>query len=403
MSIFSANDAFKGYMFQARYALFLLLKQGRENPFLEQSIESLDDVSFEEEGNVVELIQLKHHREGNTIGDFDTDLWKTIRVWASAIENGKIKTENTIFTLITTAQAKQNSIPSKLYPDFKQRDEQFCLVRMKEVANTSKNQENLSAYKKFLSLSEPKQKALIQNIRVLDGSSNIQDVTSNIHTELSWTIDTERMPAFYERLEGWWFNKVIHMLGNDIGLAKASRRELELKINSIREYFHEENLPIDFKTLMAPRIEELPENERIFIRQLELIQLEKPLIDIAIRDYYRAYKQRCQWVRDGLLFDEDMEEYETTLKEEWTRHFVRMNRSIKKHTQEEEKVQEGLKLFDLIDNLDKEGLCIKPRVKESYVRRGCYHKLANDLEVGWHVHFVERLKGLLADAQEAAK
>ena len=46
--------------------------------------------------------------------------------------------------------------------------------------------------------------------------------------------------------------------------------------------------------------------------------------------------------------------------------------------------------------MDRE-LRIRSRVSASYVMKGTYHKLANNLTVGWHIDFFERLKHLLEE------
>ena len=61
-------------------------------------------------------------------------------------------------------------------------------------------------------------------------------------------------------------------------------------------------------------------------------------------------------------------------------------------TDEEEKIKEGRTLFSKIEELD---IRIRPKCQEAFVMRGSYHILANQLKVGWHVDFFERLTKLL--------
>ena len=58
---FSAGPHALGYMFQARYALYLILTNKEE---LQIAVESLDDITFfENENNPTELLQLKHQKQ----------------------------------------------------------------------------------------------------------------------------------------------------------------------------------------------------------------------------------------------------------------------------------------------------------------------------------------------------
>ncbi|RYZ77494.1 MAG: hypothetical protein EOP06_30335, partial [Proteobacteria bacterium] len=54
---FSAADSSLGYLFQVRYALWLLLKAEAS---AEMSLELLDDIAFHNQGTASELLQAKH-------------------------------------------------------------------------------------------------------------------------------------------------------------------------------------------------------------------------------------------------------------------------------------------------------------------------------------------------------
>ena len=104
-SSFSAGPQALGYLYQVRYALDLILENREE---LRVSIESLDDVTFEEQGSPIELLQLKHHTKTASLTDRSSDLWKTIRVWSSFVKDGSVNSD-TLLTLVTTGVAPDNS------------------------------------------------------------------------------------------------------------------------------------------------------------------------------------------------------------------------------------------------------------------------------------------------------
>jgi hypothetical protein len=62
--------------------------------------------------------------------------------------------------------------------------------------------------------------------------------------------------------------------------------------------------------------------------------------------------------------------------------------------EEEQKRREGRSLFNWVDT--QANIYIRRRCTEPYVMRGSYHILANDLRVGWHVDFINRLQHLLS-------
>ena len=59
MANHQAAEQMIGYLYQIRYALFLLLDN--DNTGYQVSIDKFDDVAFDDNGTPKELIQLKHH------------------------------------------------------------------------------------------------------------------------------------------------------------------------------------------------------------------------------------------------------------------------------------------------------------------------------------------------------
>lgn len=58
---YSAASAALGYLYQVRYALLESLRRLRRGQEFIVSIETLDDVVFENDGDAPELLQTKHH------------------------------------------------------------------------------------------------------------------------------------------------------------------------------------------------------------------------------------------------------------------------------------------------------------------------------------------------------
>jgi hypothetical protein len=394
-SEFSANASALGYVYQIRYALLLLIRAGRDNPGIELSFENLDDIVFEEEGTPVELIQTKHHIQSTaSLSDSSTELWKTLRIWSTAVLRGEISLDDIILTLVTTGRAIDGSTVSLLRPDkLLGRNEESALATLCKVARSSASAVNKPAYDTFLELSEEQQLALVRKINILDSSPNILDVREQIIKELTYSARPERLQSIYERLEGWWFNVVVqHLLPNS--LVRISQRALMDKIVDLQELFHLDNLPIDFPSPIDVAEKELGEDQRIFVEQLRLIMLSAPRIRTAISDYYRAFEQRSKWIREELLFVDELESYERTLIDEWERRFDIMKEDMDDDPEEEQKRREGRSLFNWVDT--QANIHIRLRCTEPYIMRGSYHILANDLRVGWHLDFINRLQHLLS-------
>jgi len=101
---YSAAPSALGYLYQVRYALLESLRRLRKGQEFIVSIETLDDVVFEQTGEAPELLQTKHHlKKTADLTDSSQDLWKTIRIWSETLVTGRAP-EETLFFLITTAQ-----------------------------------------------------------------------------------------------------------------------------------------------------------------------------------------------------------------------------------------------------------------------------------------------------------
>lgn len=251
MEDFSANASALGYFYQSRYALFLLLSRAEADA--EMSVARLDDISFGEGENPVELLQTKHHIKATaSLSDASTALWKTLRVWSTAFAENRIRAGEIILTLITTGCAPKDSAASKLRPQTtRDRDPQTALKILSEVASQSESQTNRPAYEAFRKLSEHQQGALVESIQLLDSSPNIQDTRDRMLNQLRLSTRPQFLEAVHERVEGWWFNRLIQHLSSDAS-SPISSREVLNQINGIQEKYYAEKLPVDFLDAIAP-------------------------------------------------------------------------------------------------------------------------------------------------------
>lgn len=393
---FEASASALGYFYQVRLALYLLISDGKRNPNLEITIEGLDDVVFEQEGTAIELIQSKYHiQSAATLTDRSEDLWKTLRVWSHHIKEETISASDTLFTLFTTANAPDGSAASFLRND-QNRNTIFAREKFEQVAAEGSNQANLPGYQAFMALSPSQRQDLVSNIRVLDHAVSIGDVREDALGEFQLVTRPQFLTQVYERIEGWWFERVLKHLTREFE-GSILYQELRDQVSTVQEQFHPDNLPIDFCTLPDIAEDQLPDAERIFVEQLRLIMVSEPRIQKAIRDYYRAYCQRSKWVREELLLVGELDEYEAKLVDEWERRFLIMQEGVEADASENIRQSEGKRLYQWVemDLPSNPNLHIRRRCTESYVIRGSYHLLANRLKVGWHLDFLARLQHLL--------
>lgn len=395
MSNHQVPEQMLGYLYQVRYALALLL--GNDNPDSQISIEKFDDVSFCEDGSPKQLIQLKHHVKckGN-LTDGSTDLWRTLKVWIDVVCETPNLLDETEFLIITTAIAPDDTAASCLKKG-NNRNIESAYEKLKEVCLCSENKEHQKYYLAFCEADETVIKRLISQIYVIDGANDIADVEKILKKQIRYSCLSKFEDQICERLEGWWYRKAIEALCSDTPIF-VTQSQVRSIIVSISQEYSDDNLPIDIFDIDVLQENDFDASEKIFYEQLKLICLGNNRMKTALRDYYRAFKQRANWIRNELLYIDELEKYELRLIDEWQHAFAAMEDDLSQNNgvTEEEKIKEGRRLFSDIENKD---IRIRPKCQEAFVMRGSYHILSNQLKVGWHIDFYERLKKLL-DIQE---
>ena len=392
MSTHRASEQMLGYLYQVRYALGLLLKNDNEHHQI--SIERFDDVAFSQNDTPKQMIQLKHHiRQQGNLSDASTDMWRTLKVWIDAISINESLLADTDFVIITTAKAPKDSVASLLKSN--DRNVDLAYLKLQQVASMSDNKEHKSYYKAFSKLDEKLMKKLLGKIHVVDGASNVTDVSRDLRKVIRYSCMPKYEDQIFERIEGWWYQRAIEALCSDTPIFYTQQQVRSL-IVPISQQYAEDNLPVDVWDYNTITEDDLGLNDKIFYEQLKLICVGNRRLNTAIRDYYRAFRQRANWIRNDLLYVNELEKYEQRLIDEWEHHFASMEDELSmlgSRATEEDKVRCGKALFKEIEAGD---IRIRAKVQEAFVMRGSYHILANQLRIGWHIDFQERLKQILA-------
>jgi hypothetical protein len=185
-----------------------------------------------------------------------------------------------------------------------------------------------------------------------------------------------------ERLEGWWFGRIVTALAD--GNVSIPVSALETKIDEIRESLADNALPVDFQNAQPPSQIIDACDQRPFVQQLRLIKVGDRRIEMAVRDYYRASEQRSRWAREDLLVDGELGDYDIQLCEAWEPRFDRMKAGLGDDCEDVAKVAEGEKLFTWAE-IDADFPL--RTVHHRFLSHGSFHILSNRCEVGWHPDF----------------
>ncbi len=304
-----ASGQLSGYLYQVLMALWLLIKT--ENSDAQVLIEKFDDISFIEEDSPLAMIQVKHqlNKVGN-LGDTSTDLWRSLNSWIDTISDFSLSVNDTQFVIITTAQASAGSIVAFL--GYESRDASQALSKLNEIAKNNTQATNAPFYKKFLSLDDDIKKHLIDNVFIIFSAPQIADIKDKIMPFIRMATIPTYEDKVYDKVIGWWITKVIDGLTSK-DPKTISYKQLRYFLNDCGSEYKSESLPISVDSTYQPTEKELTElsgEEKIFIEQLKLITMKDAAIKRCIKDYYNAYMQRSLWVREQVLYTDDLAVYE---------------------------------------------------------------------------------------------
>ena len=378
----SASNSMIGYLFQARYALLRGLEEGRRNPGYAISIEKFDDVAFEDVASPVELIQTKHHGTPGDTSDKSVDVWKTLRSWMKRIEGNPTVAADTRFVLLTTHRATEASALAKLRECGDDRDVHGAIKLLLSAASKSKNSDTEQARNAFLDLKPNVRNTLVENIWVFDNAPNIIDVRAEIEIILYYSAPGERVCVFTDYLEGWWFNRVINALTVPHPAA-IPLVEIQKKVYELQQDFKRSRLPLDEAIDAMPPVTMIPKDDRVFVRQMKLINVAKPEALIVIHDYYRAFAQRSRWVRENLFLDGEENRYDRELWDAWRRRFVPTVADAGDELDDLSKQKLGRDIFRWACRYPKP---LRNR-SESWLSSGSFQMLADLIRVGWHPEY----------------
>ncbi len=360
-----------------------MLLRGNEDSSI--SIEKLDDVSIKRDGSL-ELTQVKHHAADSSIGDNDTDLWRTIKVWLDYV-TANPDNRMPLFTLLTTAKAKKGSIAEKL-TNMGERDNAHIVEMMRDVAHSSKSATNAPGCEGFLKLDDEAAQCFVANIYVLESASQIDEMDQAIARELRFACPKDYVGDLVNVLIGWWCKQVTAMLLSD-DVEWIAHDELRLFINEAAQRYSLNSLPVSEDIERDQDSWRSLDPNMMFVKQLSIVGVGEHGMSFAKRDYIRAYRQRSEWVRRGSVFPGELDHYDDVLTEEWELLFSEMEDESGGWT-EEEKKRAGRSLLSKVNHLR---LPIRSACRERFIMRGSYQMLSDSMRVGWHPNFDSLLWG----------
>ena len=391
---FSAGQQSLGYQYQPRFGLLRMLELPEDTALL---IEKDDDLDFSDSDDAKTLASLKHKESGDRLTDLSLDFWKSVRIWIARYERDERQCSRLTFFLFTTGSVADGSFLEHFLPGHVRPDALHALAE--DVLAGTKSPKILKVRDDFAKLKTEEKADFLSRITIFDAQVRIEGIPEKIMDRMRGVRPPFRLHVF-QRLEGWWNSVVIELLSGR-RTEPIYGREVSEMLAEFSDQYKKDNLPIDFRDIEPPDGIDPEKDNRMFVRQLHALGLKPDRVRRAILDYYRAFIQRGSWLREQVVLNGELEDYEDRLEDEWRRFKDICFDEINDRSTETDLINAGKRLFAWAETNDSERMRIRPMVTEAYVVMGSFHMLANEQpipKVHWHPNFVERLDEVLTKA-----
>lgn len=381
-------DKVYAFMIQSHHILYELLNCKKGDCV---SVEVFDDVGVEHMDGSKDAIQLKSALSNrNPVSDRAVDLWKTMYNWLISVDADELNLENTKYVLFITVNKSGNIVKS------------FHSAKSHEDAikawNDAKNlffdkqgelKEIGTEYKKYIEyfFKDDKKEMSIKIIEKFELKKCINNYTDTVRKEFDKSgIPKDIIDPIYRGIIGWIDTGVTKMVENGLPII-ISYENYQKQLHALyREYNQKHSLMLYSVKPSNQEVQmELHNKNRKYIEQLDIIDCDYTEKVEAINDFLRAAIDREIWAENGDISQQNLERYEANLKKTW-------------------KVQKGIRKIERKnDSPEEQGQWLYYKCQEKDVKmdsvdvpssfkNGCYHALANELEIGWHPQYDNIIK-----------
>ncbi|MBI9055957.1 MAG: hypothetical protein JEY96_19200 [Bacteroidales bacterium] len=382
----SAPGQMLGYLYQIDRALYWL-SMCPPNSIV--SIETDDDIVVDikngQELNKVFEQDKSSIGKRNPFSNKSKDLWKTLVIWLEIIKNNDLDIDNSRFLLVTNVKISKTCIAYQISNNNQNSGDDkgvFLIDKYKELKSIAEkpSKEVKSDAIKFLTYSQNDIISLLRRIELIDNDFPKYDRNDYVK-RIAENLRLLNYPynQIYDNLYGWivskitqfWLNSEVAYLNDKLLHSKKD----EIVSLHIKKPFIEKT--IDLLPIKDVEIEK--EKNKIFVKQLQCIKLNEKEQLNAIQDFIRSKRERISHAENNrVLSRADFKNYEDDLKGNWEKVYNKHTRLSK----DLDKLDCGYAIFQ--DTTDYRGNIKGEIPVQRYTSNGTYHKLSNNLDLGWH-------------------
>jgi len=348
------------------------------------SLELLDDVAVHQAGAPQELIQSTSTAGNNPVADRDPKLWKTLYNWIATIRLLNLDPARIRFVLYVSSPVSGPLVEALAAASNPATAQAALTTAKNELWGSAPNfpdRATLSSpLAKFvnavLSTQDDILVPLIVNFEIKCGSgSPHDDFLATLAQQIS--LEETDIEVVAPQMLGWVKQKLETSLEKQQP-AVISRDEFFLEMRAFIRAIAYQQILRSFASRPSSE-EKQKEKLRTYVRQLELIELGETHILGSITDFLMSASERVEWAARGLVHAHSFDELDASLQEVWSNHSL-----IAEANFAQTPIPRGRSLYGHCMNHQ---VPIQGMTAPSHFLRGCFHRLADSKEVGWHPDF----------------
>lgn len=366
-----------GYFVQVVRVLWHLLRASRGDVV---AFETLGDVTVESGQSIVSE-EDKSGLAHNPIADNSPALWKTFANWADARRDGLLPPGCKY--ILYVAQPHEGCLVQQLSDCDSLTHAEELIAELRAQLTSSKRSsrkdgrvgETLQAQ---LDRVFAHSNSLIASI-VVDFTLEkaVSSAIDEVVAEISHSASDEHVDSITENLLGWVKRQLMTHIKNGTPARicyddfRKQRLAISKRVSGSLTAFPEYDL--------VPTRAEISRQlvDRVYVRQLELLDMGSEDIEQQITDYLWASAQRTEWSESGYLDKTSFQRYQEELVSRW--RLCRM--SVESSHAEKAPIARGIQV--LFNCLGEEVRIQSIPVPQSFLR-GSFHAIADEPRIGWH-------------------
>jgi len=380
-------DKMYAYLIQAHHMLYELLKC-KKGDFV--SVEVFEDVGVEDADGNRKAVQIKSAlSDRNPVSNKSVDLWKTMYNWLLAVESGELSVDTVKFCIFINVN-KTGTIVSKFADTntFEDAVSVWETVRGEFFDDDGTIKEIGEGCKEYiLHFFDVKNKTnacgIIQKFSLEKCIENHSETVRKKFEDIG--IPNDIVDPIYHGVIGWIDTTVAQLVENKLPII-ISYEDYQRQLGALyREYNQKHSLMPYSKKPSDEAIQAELREQRTYIEQLDIIDCEYIEKVEAINDYLRAAIDRTHWADGGYVSMRSLTAYNAELVRTWNL-FKRMVLLEKKEDVPEE---QGRLIYYKCQEKE---INMDAMSVPQFFKNGCYHSLANSLDIGWHPKYKEMIK-----------